>query len=111
MWYYSAKPYDIPTHLNTESRFYMIASNLTFNFTSPVPSARFYMIPPTMGSSAIDFNVYASSDESHVVTVNLREETEIKFLLEVVIPKIKCDITIMIALPEGKTLWIWEYVT
>ncbi len=103
MWYYSAKPYDKPTHLNKESRFYVIDTNITFSFTAPAPSARFFMVPPeTGGSSAIDFSVYSSSDESHWVTVNMREEKEVKFRVEVVIPKIKCDVVILVALPEGK---------
>ena len=102
MWYYSAKPYDIPLKWNFQSRFYVVDSNITFNFTAPAPSARFSMIPPTGPSSAIDFSVYSSSDESHMVTVNLREEVEVKFRLEVVVPKVKCDITILIALPEGR---------
>ena len=102
MWYYSAKPYGIPPKWNFQSRFYVVDSNITFNFTAPAPSARFFMIPPTGPSSAINFNVYSSADESHTVTVNLREEVEVKFRLEVVVPKVKCDITILIALPEGK---------
>ncbi|XP_022109480.1 uncharacterized protein LOC110989417 [Acanthaster planci] len=102
MWYYSAKPYGTPIELNTESRFYRLKENITFNLTTPAPSARFYMLPfSPRGSSAIDFKVYSSSEWAHQVTVNLRKEGRVRFCLEVVVPKIKCNLTVLLALPEG----------
>ena len=104
MWYNSAKPYNVPVGLNPGSRLYRMPKNITFNLTAPAPSSRFLMLPPTGGSSAIDFEVYSSSEVTHEVTVNLRKERDVTFRMEVVVPKISCNMTVLLALPEG--LWL-----
>ncbi|XP_070564845.1 uncharacterized protein [Ptychodera flava] len=97
MSYYSSKVYGMTKH----SRYYQIDRDVIFNFTAPVPSARFHMIIPSDSSGDIDFPVYSSSDPTHQVMVNLRNASQVKFELELVVPKIICNVTIVMDLPQG----------
>ncbi|XP_033113002.1 uncharacterized protein LOC117113693 [Anneissia japonica] len=106
MNYRSSKPYDTP--MNLKSRFYEMNETIKFPLFAPAPSVRFKMMQPSGQSSPINFEVFSSSTPEHEVVVNVREEKTIVFQLEVVVPKIECSLSIMLALPEGNGILLGD---